>query len=86
MNMSQAIARQQENGKLILIFPNLAALGEIPTGELKIVGFWRIGRNQYKRGGVDADLIDNLPEADLLDPKQCQEYLDLMNAYEEHFS
>ena len=84
--MTNALARQQENGKLILIFPSLAALGELPTGELKIVGFWKIETNQYQRGGVDADLIDNLPEADLLDPKQCQQYLDLMNAYEEHFS
>ena len=86
MNMNQALVRQQENGKLILIFPHLAALGELPTGDLKIVGFWKNKTNKYQRGGVDPDLIISLPEANLHDPKQCQQYLDLMNAYEDHFT
>ena len=83
--MTKRLIRELEDGKLILIFPTIAALGGIPDGKIRIVGFWKIGKNQFQYGGVDPDLVD-LPEPDLDIPFQYEQYMDLTNAYQEHFS
>ena len=84
--MTNTLIREKEDGKLILMFPSLVALGEIPDGKIKIVGFWKVGKNRYQRGGVDSELVDKLIEPDLSVTAKCEEFFDLTNAYQEHFT